>query len=57
MIMIFECDFRYAHMHIADMRRLERSFATLLQRNLVEGSKLYTSRFESSILHTVLAQH
>ena len=34
MIMIFECDFRYAHMQIVDMRRLKRSFATFLQRNL-----------------------
>ena len=36
MIMTFGCDFRYAHMQIVDMRRLGRSFATFLQRDLGE---------------------
>lgn len=39
MAMTLGCDFGYAHMHVADMRRLGRPLATLFQRDLVEHAR------------------
>ena len=42
-IIIFECNFRYAHMQIVDIRRLKKSFVIFFQKNLNENISFFKS--------------